>query len=81
MSSVGIAGFVGFWTFWVLLAYGYAVGELFPKHIAIFLTVWLVGRVALAYLPAPAPQLFLPYVALLDIALVFIIFEGDVRLH
>ena len=81
MTSAGIAAFIGFWTFWVLLVYGYAVGELSQSHVLTFVIVWLVGRVALAYLPSPAPLLFSPYVAVLDIALVWFIFEGDVRLH
>jgi hypothetical protein len=81
VDSLGAAAFVGFWAFWLLLVYGYVVGELSPKHLVIFVIVWLVGRVALAYLPTPAPQLFSPYVAVLDIALVFVIFEGDMRLY
>ena len=78
MGSPAVAAFVGFWSFWILLPYGYAVGELSPKQIAAFLLLWIGGRIGLGYL-APA-GLFLPYVAILDIALVFVIFKGDVRL-
>ena len=81
MGSQAVAAFIGFWTFWVLLPYGYAVGELSPKQVAAFLLLWIGGRVGLAYLPwMPAASLFSPYVAVLDIALVFAIFKGDVRL-
>jgi len=81
MGSQVVAAFVAFWTFWVLLPYGYAVDELSPKQLAVFLLLWLVGRVGLAHLPwMPAADLFSPYVAVLDIALVFAIFKGDVRL-
>jgi hypothetical protein len=81
MGSQAVAAFIAFWTFWVLLPYGYAVGELSPKQIAVFLLLWIGGRVGLAYLPwMPAAGLFSPYVAVLDIALVFAIFKGDVRL-
>jgi hypothetical protein len=81
MGSQVVANFIAFWIFWVLLPYGYAVGELSPKQIAVFLLLWIGGRVGLAYLPwMPAASLFSPYVAVLDIALVFAIFKGDVRL-
>jgi hypothetical protein len=81
MGSQVVAAFIAFWTFWVLLPYGYAVGELSPKQIAVFLLLWIGGRLGLAYLPwTPAAALFSPYVAALDIALVFAIFKGDVRL-
>jgi hypothetical protein len=81
MGSQAVAAIIGFWTFWVLLPYGYAVGELSPKQVAAFLLLWIGGRVGLAYLPwMPAASLFSPYVAVLDIALVFAIFKGDVRL-
>jgi len=81
MDSLGIAAFIAFWAFWFLLAYGYAVGELTPSQIVVFLLLWIAGRVGLVYLPwAPAAALFFPYLAVLDIALVFTVFEGDVRL-
>ena len=80
MGSQGIAAFIAFWAFWILLTYGYAVGELSPKQIWVFLLFWFCGRIGLAYLPPPAPALFSPYVAILDIALVFAVFKGDIRL-
>jgi hypothetical protein len=81
MGSTAVAAFIGFWAFWILLPYGYAVGELSPKRVVLFLIFWICGRIGLAWLPAPAPALFSPYVAILDIALVFLIFHGDVRLN
>ena len=78
MDSLGVAALIGFWSFWILLPYGYAIGELSPRQIAAFLLLWIAGRVALGYLPVTG--LFSPYVAILDIALVFMIFKGDVRL-
>jgi hypothetical protein len=81
MGSIGIAAFIGFWTFWILLVYGYVAGELSGRGIVAFLLLWIGGRFGLAHLPPPAPSLFSPYVAILDIALVFMIFKGDVRLH
>jgi hypothetical protein len=51
-----------------------------PKQIGIFLLFWFCGRIGLAYLPMPAPALFSPYAAILDIVFVFAIFKRDVRL-
>ena len=52
--------------------YGWAVGELTLKVVIVFTLLWLASRLATA--------MFSPLVAMLDIALVFIIFKGDVRL-
>ena len=82
MGSPAIAAFIGFWAFWILLIYGYAAGELRRRGVAIFLALWLLGRFTLPFLPwEPAHALFGPYVASLDIALVFAIFKGDVPLN
>lgn len=82
MGSPAIAAFVGLGAFWVLLIYGYAVGELSVKAGLIFLALWLVVRLGIIFVPwAGAHALFAPYVAVLDIALVFVIFEGDVPLN
>jgi hypothetical protein len=81
MGSIAVAAYIAHWAFWVLLVYGFAVGELSVKRVALFLMLWIVGRFALAYIPwEPAHALFSSYVATLDIALVFVIFKGDVRL-
>ena len=45
----------------------------------VFLLLWLIGCVGLP-LVTYGPLLFSSFVALLDIALVFIVFKGDVRL-
>jgi hypothetical protein len=81
MGSIAVAAYIAHWAFWLLLVYGFAVGELSVKRVALFLMLWIVGRFALAYIPwEPAHALFSSYVATLDIALVFVIFKGDVRL-
>ena len=57
------------------------MGELNPKRIAVFLLLWLTVRIGLPYVPyEPARAMFSSVVAMLDIALVFMIFKGDVRL-
>jgi hypothetical protein len=49
------------------------------KGTAIFLLLWLAGFAGSRFLVYGMP--FTPYVAVLDIALVFAIFKGDVRLR
>lgn len=78
IGSPVIAAFVAFWGFWILLVYGVVVGELGVKGIAAFILLWLAGFVGFRFVLG---GMFLtPYVALLDIGLVFKIFKGDVRL-
>jgi hypothetical protein len=79
MGSPAIASWIAQLAFWGLLVYGLAVQELAVKHTAVFLVLWIAALAGLRYLPYGA-GLFSPFVALLDIALVFLIFKGDVRL-
>ena len=65
--------------FWILLGAGWWLGELHVKGIAIAVLLWLAGLAACSFI-VPA-MLFMPYVAMLDIALVLIIFKGDVTLR
>ncbi len=76
-----VAAFVAMWGFWVLLLVGLVRDEIGFKGIATFFLLWLAGRVGLTYVPyRPAHDMFSSWVAVLDIALVFKIFKGDVRL-
>jgi hypothetical protein len=80
MGSPTVASFVGYWAFWILLVYGFAVGELTPKIVGAFIALWVIGRIALTYAPwEPAHAMFGSYAAILAIALVFMIFKKDVR--
>ena len=74
-----IGAFIAWWGFWALLVVGWMAGELDARRTALFIGLWVVGRVALEYFQYGL--LFLPYLAVLDIALVFLIFKGDVRLR
>ena len=65
-------------TFWVLVAYGWFWNELGPKGLSVVTLLWLAGRFGLSFIPY-GYAMFGPFVAVLDIALVFIIFKGDVR--
>jgi hypothetical protein len=79
MGSPAIAGLIAHAAFWGLLFYGWACDELSPNGIAVFLLLWLAGLLGLPYAPYGA-ALFPPFVAALDIALVFVVAKGDVRL-
>ena len=67
--------------FWALAAFGLVTGTLPAGRAIALLLLWVAGAAGLPYAPyAPARAMFSSYVAVLDIALVFIIFKGDVRL-
>jgi hypothetical protein len=78
MGSIAVAGWIAYVAFWLLLVYGWAVDELHTPTIAIFLILWIAARFGLPYLDAGA--FFITAVAVLDIALVFLIFKGDIPL-
>lgn len=80
MGSAGIAARVAHLAFWALLFYGWAWEEIDLSGIVVFLLLWVAGLYGLPYLVAYGDALFAPFVAVLDIALVFLIFKGDVRL-
>jgi hypothetical protein len=77
--SAGIAALIAQVGFWVLLAYGWFWEELGLRGIAVFLLLWVGGMFLLRQVPQ-GDAMFPSFVALLDVALVFIIFKGDVRL-
>ena len=67
------------WGFWILIAAGLMSGELRRTGTAVFVALWVAGFAASGRVLGGT--LFLPYVAVLDIALVLVIFKGDIRLH
>jgi hypothetical protein len=80
VGSPFVAAFVARWAFWILLGIGWLREALGPKGLAIFLLLWLAGFVGFRYAAYPYDGLFSPYVAALDVVLVFAVFKGDVRL-
>ena len=77
--SAGIAALVAHAAFWVLLVYGWCWQEIRGRGLAVFLFLWCVGYVAVDFIPEGVVP-FSTWVAILDIALVFMIFKGDVPL-
>jgi hypothetical protein len=78
IGSPAVAAFIAHATFWALLAGGIISGALRVRSAVVFAVLWLAGRYGLPYLTAY--DLFAPYVAILDVALVLAVFKGDVRL-
>ena len=79
MGSPAVAAFIAQVAFWTLVVYGVAVGELKAKVVTAFVLAWLGGRFGLPYVPYGA-AMFSSFVVVLDIALAFVIFKGDIRL-
>jgi len=76
--SAAIAARIAHVAFWGLLLYGGVRGELTLKRIAVFLLLWLAGFFGSPHV-ANGDALFVAFVAMLDVALVLMIFKGDVR--
>lgn len=79
MGSTAIGGWIAHAAFWALMLLGAISGELRAKPAGTFLILWLAGLAGLQYIPYGA-GLFASFVAVLDVALVLIVFKGDVRL-
>lgn len=79
-GSAGLAAWIAQVVFWALLLIGLGSGELDRKRGALFGALWMAGFVAARFTPAAA-VLVTPYLAVLDLILVFVIFKGDVRLN
>ena len=76
-----MAAMIAHGAFWGLTAFGRVTGTLSAARAIAVLLLWVAGAAGLPYASyAPARAMFSSYVAILDIALVFIIFKGDVRL-
>lgn len=80
IGSPAVASLIAHVTFWVLMGWGLLGEELSRGAAAAFVGLWLAGMFGLPYVPYYGDFLFSPYVAVLDIVLVFMIFKGDIRL-
>ena len=78
MGSVGIGALIATVAFPVLLVWGWVTGELGPKRSSAFLIVGVAAYFGLPYLPN-GRDFVMTAMALIDIALVFAVFKGDVR--
>jgi hypothetical protein len=80
MGSQAVAAWIAHAAFCVLLVLGIAVGELRRSVAALFVVLWIAGYAGLPRLSNLGDLFITPYVAVLDIVLVFLVFKGDVRL-
>jgi hypothetical protein len=78
MGSPAVAGWIAHVAFLALILVG--AGELGLKKASMFFVLWAAGFAARPYVPL-GPALFTTYVAILDIALVLIVFRGDIRIR
>jgi hypothetical protein len=77
-GAPAVGALVALWGFWILIVLGLWRGDLGAKGVAVFVALWLAGLVALRSVLYGFA--FAPYVALLDVALVFAVFKGDIRI-
>ena len=72
---------IGWWiahiAFWTLLAL--AAREARWRVIGVFVALWAIGYIASGQI-ASLGLFFMPYVAALDVALVFVVLKRDIRL-
>ena len=80
IDTHAVAGWIAQLAFWVLLSLGVFFGELSRRAVIVFLVLWVVGYVGLPRLSPDGGFAVMPYTAVLDIALVWLVFKGDVRL-
>jgi hypothetical protein len=79
VGSPTVASLIAQIAFWVLIACGLLSEELGRGAAAAFVGLWFAGMFGLPYVPDYGGFLFPPYVAVLDIVLVFIVFKSDLR--
>lgn len=79
MGAAGAAAWIAYVAFVVIMVYGLASGELGFRGLVAAVVACLLARVILSYVPN-GDGMFFSAVALVDIALVFVVFKGDVRL-
>ena len=71
-----VAAWLAHVAFWVLLALAAKAARW--RILGVFLALWVIGYVASGQIAA-LTLFFMPFVAVLDIALVFIVLKRDVR--
>ena len=79
MGSIGIAAWIAKLAYVGLLIIGWTSGELRLKGTAVLLALGVAAWIGLPYL-ARGSDFVTSAMALIDIALVFVVYKGDVRL-
>jgi hypothetical protein len=79
VGSVAVAAWIAIVAFPVLLVWGWLSGELGVKALVIFALMGLAAWLGLSRLAAGG-NFVTPVLAVIDIALVLVVFKGDVRI-
>ncbi len=79
MGSIGMAAWIAQLTFLALLVKGWMSGALSPRALALFATLGAAVWILLKWSPNGANWM-IPALAVIDIALVFAVFKGDLRI-
>jgi hypothetical protein len=77
IGSPQIAWWIAHGAFWVLLAL--AARDRRWRTVTVIGALWVIGYIASGHV-ASLGLFFMPYVAVLDIALVFIVLQSDIRI-
>jgi hypothetical protein len=79
-GSPTIAAWIAHLAFWILVVCGRISGELGIRGIFVAVSLWAAAYLGLPFVPYGA-AFFPAVVAVLDIALVLLIFKSDVRIR
>ena len=79
MGSISIAAWIAKLAFVGLLIIGWTSGELRAKGTVVFLALGAAAWIGLPYLPRGS-DFVTPALAIIDMALVFVVYKGDVRI-
>ena len=79
MGSIGVAAWIAKLAFVGLLIAGIISGEPRPRWIAVFLTLGVLAWLGLPYVPGGA-GFVTTALAIVDVALVFAVCKGDIRI-
>jgi hypothetical protein len=77
-GAPAVGALIALWGFWILIVLGLWRGDLGVRGVTIFVVLWLAGLIALRSVLYGFA--FAPYVALLDVGLVFAVFKGDIEI-
>ena len=77
VGSPAVGGLIANAAFWLLIVLGWT--QLGTRRALTFVALWLIGYAGSGWVPQGAAW-FIVLVALFDIALVFIVYRGDVHL-
>ena len=80
VGTPALGAWIAQFAFFVFLILGVLVGELSRRAVVIIVALWALGYFGLSRVPTYGGPFVAPYTALLDVALVWLVFKNDVRL-